>query len=207
MALSGPALSGLIQAQLASKGFTGVQLTPFSNALGNGIVTATTGILMFTTADTGTIPGTGSGSGTGVLGLNMMNISSLAFSTGQGFWSPQQNNGPGIKWQDLCDAVATAVVTHFTADATLTSTHSPVFAGTGLVTAYSGVSIPVMKAAIVAAAPPSWAAWKMPELAEAIATGVVTELLSHTPASTVTISGSPSGIPVPGAGTGSGVVT
>lgn len=207
MALSGPALSGLIQAQLASKGFTGVQLTPFSNALGNGIVNATTGILMFTTADTGTIPGTGSGSGTGVLGLNMANISSLAFTTGQGFWSSFQNNGPGIKWQDLCDAVATAVVAHFTSDATLTSTHAPVFSGTGMVVAYSGVTVPAMKAAIVAAAPGSWAAWRMPELAEAIATGVVTELLSHTPASTVTISGSPAGVPVPGAGSGSGVVT
>lgn len=206
MALSGSALSGLIQAQLASKGFTGVQLTPFCNALGNGIVTATAGILMFTTADTGTIPGTGSGSGTGVLGLNMANISSLSYSTGQGFWASFQNNGPGVKWQDLCDAVATAVVAHF-ATATLTSTHSPVFTGVGVVTAYSGVTVPAMKAAIVAAAPPSWAAWRMPELAEAIATGVVTELLSHSPASTVTISGSPSGTPVPGAGTGSGVVT
>jgi hypothetical protein len=161
---------------------------------------------MFMTADTGTIPGTGSGSGTGVLGLNMSNISSLAFTTGQGFWAAHQNNGPGVKWQDLCDAVATAVVAHF-ATATLTSVHSPVFTGVGVVTAYSGVSVPVMKAAIVAAAPGSWAAWRMPELAEAIATGVVTELLSHTPASTVTISGSPTGVPVPGAGTGSGVVT
>lgn len=206
MALSGAALSGLIQTELAGKGFTGVELTPFSNALGNGIVNATTGILMFTTTDTGTIPGTGTGSGTGVLGLNMSNISSLSFTTGQGFWSAFQNNGPGIKWQDLCDAVATAVVAHF-ATATLTSTHTPVFAGTGIVTAYSGVTVPAMKAAIVAAAPGSWAAWRMPELAEAIATGVVTELLSHTPASTVTITGSPAGVPVPGAGTGSGVVT
>lgn len=207
MALSGPTLSGLIQANLTGKGFTGVQLTAFSNALGNGIVNATTGILMFTTADVGTIPGSGSGSGTGVLGLNQVNIASLAFTTGQGFWAPDQNNGPGIKWQDLCDAVAAAVVTHFSAEATLTSTHSPVFAGTGLVVAYSGVAVPVMKAAIVAAAPGSWAAWKMPELAEAIATGVVTELLTHSPASSVTISGSPSGVPVPGAGSGSGVVT
>lgn len=207
MALSGSALSGLIQVQLAGKGFTGVQLTPFANALGNGIVTATTGVLMFTTADTGTIPGTGSGSGTGVIGLNMANISALAFTTGQGFWAANQNNGPGVKWQDLCDAVAAAVVAHFSSAATLTSTHAPVFSGVGTVVSYSGVAIPVMKAAIVAAAPPTWAAAKMPELAEAIATGVVTELLSHAPASTVTISGSPSGIPVPGAGSGSGVVT
>lgn len=207
MALSGSALSGLIQAQLAGKGFTGVQLTPFANALGNGIVNGTTGLLMFTTADVGTIPGTGSGSGTGVIGLNMANIANLAFATGQGFWAADQNNGPGIKWQDLCDAVATAVVAHFSSAATLTSTHAPVFSGVGTVVAYSGVTVPVMKAAIVAAAPGSWAAWKMPELAEAIATGVVTELLSHAPASTVTISGSPSGIPVPGAGSGSGVVT
>jgi len=207
MALSGSALSGLIQSELSGKGFTGVQLTPFCNALGNGIVDATTGILTFTTTDTGTIPGTGTGSGTGVLGLSESNISSLAYNTGQGFWASFQNNGPGIKWQDVCDAVATAVVAHFTSAATLTSTHSPVFAGTGLVTAYAGVAIPAMKATIVAAAPGSWASWRMPELAEAIATGVVTELLSHTPASAVTITGSPAGIPVPGAGTGSGVVT
>lgn len=207
MALSGSALSGLIQANLSSKGFTGTQLVPFCNALGNGIVDGTTGLLMFTTADTGTIPGTGSGTGTGVLGLSNANISSIAYTTGQGFWSSFQNNGPGIKWQDLCDAVADAVVTHFSSAATLTSTHSPVFAGTGMVTAYSGVSVPVMKGTIVAASPPSWAAHRMPELAEAIATGVVTELLSHSPASTVAISGSPSGTPVPGAGSGSGVVT
>lgn len=207
MALSGSTLSSLIQANLAGKGFTGVQLTAFSNGLGNGIVNGTTGLLLFTTADVGTIPGTGTGSGTGVLGLSQANISSLAYTTGQGFWSSFQNNGPGIKWQDLCDAVAAAVVTHFSAAATLTSTHSPVFAGTGSVVAYSGVTVPVMKGTIVAASPGSWATWRMPELAEAIATGVVTELLSHAPASTVTISGSPAGVPVPGGGSGSGVVT
>jgi hypothetical protein len=207
MALSGSALSALIQSELSAKGFTGVQLTTFSQALGNGIVNGTSGILTFVTADVGTIPGTGVGTGTGILGLSEASIASLIYSTGQGFWSSFQNNGPGIKWQDLCDAIAKATVTHFSSDALLTSAHTPVFVGVGTVVSYSGVTISGMKSTIEAATPPSWLGWRMPELAEAVSTGIVTELLSHSPASTVVISGVPSGPPVPGSGSGAGVVT
>lgn len=211
MALSGAALSALIKTELQDIGFSGVELDNFSNALGNGIVDGSSGILTFTTADVGNVPGNGVGSGTGVTGMVESSMAGVIFSTGQGFWSSFQNNGPGVKWQDLCDAVSAAVVAHFSAAATLTSTHSPVFDGVGTVTVYAGVTIPVMKAAIEAAAPASWLSHRFPELAEAVATGVVTELTTHSPADVVAISGTFTGStppgPVPGAGSGSGVVT
>lgn len=205
MALSGAVLSGLIQTNLTAKGFTGTELTNISNAIGNGIITASA-TLTFVTADLGTILGTGIGVGTppGIKGMLSTNISGDIFNTGQGFWSAQQNNGPGIKFQDFCDAVGDAVISHFSIAATLASVHTTVLSGTGTVTVYTGVTIPTMKSAIVAAAPGSWAAAKFPELAEAVATGVVNELTGHTPIDIVIIgAGTPGAVP----GIGTGIVT
>lgn len=207
MALSGSGLSSEIKTALQGIGWSGTQLTVFSDAIGQGIVLATSGVLSFNTSDSGTIPGDGIGAGVGIIGMSDSSMSSVMYSTGQGFWSSFQNNGPGVEWQNFCDVVSEAIVLHFTTNATLTSTHNPVFAGTGTVVSYSGLAIPDMTSAIVAQAPASWASARFPELAEAVATGVITEILGHAPADFVVISGSPSGAPVPGAGSGTGVVT
>lgn len=205
MPLSGSGLASEIQTALAP--YNGTQFAPFCNAIGMGIVLATSGILTFTTSDVGTVPGVGVGTGTGIAGLVTSNIQTQMYNKGQSFWSSFQNNGPGVEWSNVCAKIALAVKTHFAANATLTSTHTPVFAGVGTVLSYAGVTIPAMKAAIVAQAPGSWASARFPELAEAVATGVVLELTTHSPTDIVTITGSPIGIPVPGAGSGAGIVT
>jgi hypothetical protein len=206
MPLSGSGLTSELESAL-SQYSSGTEFNVFCSALGNGIVNACSGIIMFTTADVGTIPGIGVGAGTGITGLVAANIQSQMYNTGQGFWSPFQNNGPGVEWANICSKVASTVKAHFAANATLTSNHTPVYVGVGTVVSYTGVTISGMKAAIVAASPGSWASYRMPELAEAVATGVVTEILSHSPTDTVTITGTPIGMPSPGTGSGSGVVT
>ena len=209
MALVGSALSSAIQAALSP--WNGNQLAPFSSAIGNGIVTALSGQLTFTTADTGTTPGAGVGIGTGITGMNISNISSLIQSTGNTAWAPYQNNGPGVEWAGFCTKIANAINTYVKANATLTSTDTPVFLGTGTVLHYAGVSAAAVKSAIVAAAPSRWASTQFPNLANAVATGLMTELLGHSPTDTVTITGSFTGPtppgPIPGAGSGSGIVT
>lgn len=207
MALSGSGLSNEIESALAGIGWDGTSLTDFSSAIGNGIVNATSGILEFTTSDVGLVPGTGTGTGTGVTGMSDSSMSSDIFSTGQDFWSSLQNDGPGEEWQKFSDKISETVVNHFSTNATLTSTHSPVYSGTGTVVSYSGVAISDMTSAIIAQAPAAWTSARFPELAEAVATGVVNSLLNHSPADTVDITGSPSGTSSSGTGSGSGVVT
>jgi len=204
--MDGAALSSAIQSTL-SAGWSGTQLTNFCNAIGMGVVGALKGSLTFTTADVGTVPGTGIGSGSGIKGMNVSNISSLIYSTGNGAWASQQRDGPGVEWMNFCTKVATAINTHLMSTAILTSTHTPVFAGVGTVLAYSGVTASAVKSSIIAAAPGSWASTKFPDLANAVATGLMTELLGHSPIDTVTIVGSPTGSPSPGSGSGSGIVT
>lgn len=204
MPIVGPALSAAIQAQLAP--WNGKQLTAFCQAIGNGIVLATAGKLQFETSDVGGVAGSGVGTGKGVLGLNPKNMSSVIYAKGQEFWAPDQRDGPGVEWQGFCDKVSLAIVTYLAAEADLLSQHSPVFAGAGVVTKYSGLTPDAVAGSIVGQAPAGWAKAKMPELALAVGTGYVTELESHSPASTVTIAGSPAGPPSGGSGSGKGVV-
>ncbi len=202
--LNGATLSTAIESALS--GFTGPQKTLFCLAIGSGIVTAVSGILTFTTTENGSA-GAGTGTGTGVMGMSGATIASLIQSTGNGFWGSLQRDGPGIQWPTFCSAVGSSVVTHF-ALAHLASTNPTVCSGTGTVQAYSGVTMNAMKSAIVSAAPMSWSSHRFSELAEAVATGVVTHLLGHTSSSTVTITpniGVTPGGPLPG--TGSGIVT
>lgn len=205
MALSGSVLSNLIKSELQPE-FNGTQLDNFCNALGNGIITSVTGFLTFTTSDLGLPLGSGTGIGSGILGLSNSTISADIFSKGQTFWSAYQNDGPGKKWEDICNAVGISVKSHFSSAAILTSVHTPVLNGTGTVITYSGVTISAMKTAIVNAAPSSWSApgARFPELAEAVATGVVTELTGHIPVDIIIIGAGAAG---PTVGTGTGIVT
>ena len=181
-------------------------MKPFTLALGNGIALALSGKLQFKTKDAGVIPGSGVGTGLGITGLDDSKMSSTMFAAGQKAWSPLQNNGPGVEWKIFCDKVSLAVATHLKTNAILQSTHSPVFAGAGKVTAYSGVTGDDIKASIVAQSPAPWQKARMPELAEAVGKGVAEELTGHAPADSVVIAGSPAGTPSGGSGSGSGIV-
>lgn len=206
--MDGSVLSLAINASL-SAGWHGTQLTPFCNALGMGIVTALKGQLTFTTVDVGLVAGAGpaAGIGAGIKGMVPANIQTTMYNAGQASWSAFQRDGPGVQWMTFCMKVSTAVNLHLKTTSILTSTHAPVYLGSGTVQSYSGVTASQVQAAILAAAPPSWAAHRFSELALAVATGLMTEILGHSPTDTVTITGSPSGTPASGAGVGSGIVT
>lgn len=203
--MNGALLSVQIQAALAP--WNGKQFQPFCSALGNGICTAIIGKLKFETQDLGLVAGAGKGTGLGIKGLNPAQISQLMYSKGQDAWSSQQRDGPGVEWLLFCTKVSTAVVAHFATTAIANSIHTPVAVGTGKVTKYSGVTADDMAGEIVSAAPSDWAKARFPELAMAVATGIMTNVLGHTPVDVQVIAGSPAGIPVPGSGKGQGTIT
>lgn len=203
--MNGQQLATELMAGLAP--WNGVQLMPFCTAIGVGVVKNLTENLKFTTADVGTVPGFGMGTATGIKGLNNALMAQLMFARGQGFWAPFQNNGPGVEWLLFCQKCSLVVKTHLMANALLSSKHPAVFAGSGKVTVYSGITIEAMSADIVSSGPPAWAKERFPELATAVATGIVTEILQHSPVDSVAIAGAPAGVPVGGAGAGQGTVS
>lgn len=199
MALSVSAWSSSLQAKLAAKGFTGTKTADFALAVATGSVAQIVG-KPFATMDVGLTPGSGIGNGTGITGLSVSAISSLIFSTASGLFG---SSGP--KLQDLCDAVAEACVEQLGL-ATLTSTHTPVYLGSGTIVVGSIPIIANQMANAIQAGAPSFIGPQWPNLAQAIAVGQATGILTSGSGS-VTIVGAPTGIPVPGAGAGVGVIS
>ena len=196
--LSDSVLGALIDSNLAGFGAIGSNRTIFSNAVAAGIVMSIAG-KSFTTTDTGSVSGTGAGSGTGIVGLTSSNM----VSTALGVMISQ-----GVNASNLMTAIMNAVVSHLSSSATLTSTHTPVFSGSGTVDIGSiPVVITEMKSNIESQLTSVGAnGVNKSNLSLAIATGIVTEILAAG-TGTVTISGSPSGTPSPGSGSGSGVIS
>ena len=200
MPIAGSSFSTRLQANMAAKGFLGSHVVDFCDAIGNGTVSAVTGA-PFATVDTGSVPGVGTGAGVGLTGMIAATIAtqiqSLAVAAGMA----------GSAVPDICDCIANALVDEMGV-ATLTSTHTPVFAGTGVVTvgsvivAGSALSSSITAAGLAAGLAGS--GW--PSFADAIGNGQATGFLTAT--GSVTITGSPTGGPVvPGAGAGVGVIS
>lgn len=198
MALSAAALGALIDSNLQGFGANGSNKTSFSNAVAKGIVNSIVGA-SFATVDTGLTPGTGAGTGTGILGLSASSMKSIAL----GLMSSQGENAG-----KLMEAIMNAVVSHLSAAATLTSTHSPVYLGSGTVTVGSILVVPATMGANINSELLAIGAngTNRSNLSTAIGTGVASNILSSG-TGTVTITGSPSGTPVPGSGSGTGVIS
>lgn len=196
MSLSASALGSLIAANLTSAGALGSNKTAFANAVAAGIVMSVVG-KTFSTIDTGTIPGAGIGSGTGLTGL----ISATMITTAVGMLPTT-----GANATPLMTAIMNAVVTHMAA-ASLASTHTPVFLGSGTIVPGSiPVLAPAMASNIDSQLTSAGANGSNKTiLANAIAAGVAIGFLTAT--GSVVITGAPTGIPVPGAGTGTGVIS
>lgn len=202
MALSGSGWSAALYASLSGKGFVGSRLMDFTDAVGIGSVNHVVG-KPFATTDTGTVPGNGVGSGTGVTGLSSAAISSAVFSLAVGFFGQA-----GSRLQDICDSIGDTCVAQM-ALATLTSTHTPVFAGTGVINVGSIGVVPSGWSGSVNSegAGNGFIGSQWPNFATAIGQGQASQVLA-TGTGTVTITGSPtSPTPVPGSGSGSGVIT
>ncbi len=201
MSLSAGTLGSLIDANLAGFGASGSNRTIFANKVAAGIVMSIVG-KPFATSDTGLVPGVGAGSGTGITGLSSSAMSSVAVAT---------LISTGANAQKLMDAIMNATVSHL-GSATLTSTHSPVFLGTGTVTVGSiVVVIPEMASNIQTQLSGAGAnGANLANLCLAIATGVCTGILSSG-TGTVTITGTFTGStppgPLPGSGSGVGVIS
>jgi hypothetical protein len=202
MPIIGPAWSSDLLGRLSAKGFSGSYLSVVTTAVGQGSQLAVVG-KPFSTTDIGTIPGVGVGTGVGVTGLSASTISSEIFSNCVSTFGQS-----GAKLQDFCDAMAASCVAQM-ALATLTSAHTPVFAGVGTVVVGSIGVVPAGWGSSIAGLGSAaglvgsqWNNW-----ANAIGKGHA-DGVKNTGTGTVTIVGSPtSPTPVPGAGTGTGTIS
>jgi len=201
MALSGASWSSTLESNLSSLGFTGNRLKDFTDAVGFGTVNYLVG-KGFTTNDTGLVAGAGVGVGVGVVGFSVGNLSSLIFSKAVSYFGTQGN-----KLSDLCDALESTFINELS-NASLDSTHSPVFSGTGTIIIGS---ILVDGNALSSSIESSGSGFgllgnKWPEFAKAIGEGQAETILSEG-TGTVAISGGGSSPPSGGSGTGTGVIS
>lgn len=198
--VNGVQWSNTLFSGLSSYGFTGSQLRNFTDAVGNGSALSVIG-KPFTTLDTGTIPGVGSGTGVGITGFTGGQVSSLIFSLATGF------GFLGSKLMDICDACGQAESTSL-ALATLTSVDSPVYLGTGVIVLGSILVIGPAWAAEIQSlgTAENFIGSKWPDFSSAIGNGQALPV-QLTGTGTLVITGSPTGLPIPGSGSGVGTIS
>lgn len=201
MPLIGSAWSTELFSELTSKGFVGTELNNFTDAIGNGSVNHVVG-QTFTTTDAGSVSGSGSGVGVGVTGLDPVYISNQIFS-----YSVASFGQSGTKLKDVCDALANTCKSQMEI-ATLTSVHSPVFAGVGNIDigSISVVGLDWGSEIESQGSSSGFVGVKWSDWAESIGVGQADGVILNG-TGIVSISGSPSGPPSPGGGTGSGVIS
>lgn len=178
----------------------GSRLHDFTDAVGPGSATHVIG-KPFTTLDVGTVPGNGVGTGVGIIGFAPSQIASLIFSFCQsaGFL--------GSKLQDVCDACGQAASAEL-ALASLSSIDAPVFLGVGnIVPGSIGVDGSAWGSSIQSiGSGENFVGSKWPDFAQALGKGHALPVQS-TGTGILAITGSPSGVPVPGSGSGTGVIS
>lgn len=197
MALSASTLAGLIDSNLVGFGATGSNKTIFCSAVAAGIVMSIVG-KTFTTTDVGFVAGPGTGVGASLVGMtsgNMVSVAIAALPT------------TGVNANNLMQAIMIAVVVHLQT-AQFTSTHGPVYLGTGTIVVGSiTVSTSEMAGNIDSQLGLAGAAGSnRTVLSNAIASGIVTEILASATGQVI-ISGTTMGTPNAGTGTGSGVIS
>jgi hypothetical protein len=197
MALSASVLGSLIDSNLASAGAHGINRTKFCDAVAKGIVESIVG-QSFVTADVGVVTGAGTGIGTGVTSLDSSAMTTTALAT---------MSRQGINAFKLMNAIMTAVVSHLSSAASLSSIDAPVFTGTGTIVIGSwSITESLMESNIIAELDAVGAhGVNAPNLSKAIATGIVTNILADG-TGTLVITGS-GGTPSPGTGSGTGTIT
>jgi hypothetical protein len=196
----GAHMTGTIIGTMTAAGLIGTSVPSFAMAIGDGSITPIIGAA-FTTTDIGTVPGAGVGTGLGLTGPVDSLISQAIFA---GLVSKFGSAGDSLL--DITDSVAGAFVAEL-ALATLTSTHTPVFAGSGTIVVGS-ISVPASAIADMIEANgvangflgDSW-----PDIAEVVGQEFSSGLALAT--GSVVIAGAPTGTPAPGAGTGSGSIS
>lgn len=201
MPIIGSAWSTELYGELTANGFIGSELTNFTDAIGIGSANHVVG-QTFTTTDIGSIPGSGAGVGVGITGVDPVYISDQIFS-----YSVASFGQSGSKLKDVCDALGNTCKNQMEL-ATLTSTHSPVFTGVGNIDigSISVVGLDWGSEIESQGSGSGFIGTKWPDWAEAIGVGQAEGVILDG-TGVVNISGSPSGTPSPGGGTGTGVIS
>jgi hypothetical protein len=199
MALDASQLADMIDQQLVAQGANGDNKKKFCKAIATGIVKSVKG-KTFVTLDVGTIPGIGQGTGIGIMGLMPDQMAKVAMAAG-----PTMLGANALK---LMTAIMNATQQHFAMSASLSSTDTPVFLGSGVMVLGSiQVTPDEMSSNIKQALDDAGAKGKNREpLAKAVAAGVSFGLLTMGTGSLVIV-GAPTGIPVGGGGPGQGTVS
>jgi len=194
MALSASTLGSLISANLTSDGAIGIKRDTFSLALAEGIIEHIVG-KAFVTADVGSGTG-GIGLGTGITGLSAANMATTAL----GLMTTQGPKAPTFMLQ-----IMTAVVSHLSSNATLTTVNPSVGVGVGTVVVGSiAVNASALASSIQSKLVADGAQGSMlGNISLAIATGIATEIITAG-TGTVVISGIAN---LPSAGSGTGVIS
>jgi hypothetical protein len=196
-------MTATVISALSAKGFVGTGLPSFAAAIGTGSVLSLVG-KTFSTSDMGSTASAGVGVGIGLTGVSSATIKGAMMleALSKGFT-------PTTQQSDVFEAVGDALVTEL-AIASLTSTHTPVYVGTGtidvgsiMVTASEwGGNIESTGAGL------GMSGDKWPDFAAVLGKGCVAGMA--TAAGNVVITGVPPGTPVPPSGgidgVGSGVI-
>lgn len=200
MAMSGANFSSTMQALFLSLvGSIGSATPDLTDAVGTGGIDNSLIGGTFATVDTGTVPGSGVGVGTGLTNITDSGVSGLVFTELAAAFG-----GGGPNLSDLCDAAGGAFAAEV-ALATLNSIHSPVFSGTGIITGGVIPVAPMAPAIEVEGIANGLLGEKWGDVANAIGGAFTTALLSAS--GEVTITGSSSGETSGGVGTGTGTVS
>jgi hypothetical protein len=198
MGLSGSRFSNSLYATLMGMGFVGSRLHEFTDAVGIGSDNHVSG-KAFETNDNGEVSGSGMGMGTGLTGIVSTTVGTAIFAlaTGSGF--------VGAKLFDTCEAIGTDLVIEM-GFASLASTDSPVYEGTGLIIPGSiAVTESGWNSEIYSqGTSEGFMGSRWSDYSNAIAGGCVTGFLTATGMLTITGSGSGSGT---GTGTGMGHIS
>jgi len=185
MPLLVPTFTVALTAQLTGMGYLGPMLPVFTLAVSTGIVTTSIGL----TGQVTTPVLVGVSAGVGIIGISSSNIATTIVDTGKTLFGTDG----GSELRNFADAIGSVTVSQF-ALATLASDTN----GSATFSSFSG-AIDSMRDAIVAAAPgftgPQWE-----NFAEAIATGVCTEIGA---AGTGVLAGAAA----PGAGSGTVIIS
>lgn len=198
--ITGTAWDNDLYARFVSIGFKGSYLHKFTGVIGNGSAAEVVG-KTFTTTDVGTVPGAGTGAGVGIVGISAATISNTIYSLAVSYFGQA-----GARLKDTCDQIADSCVAQM-ALATLSSTHTPVYLGTGTIVVGSITVDPGGWSSLITSQGVSngFKGSQWPNLAEAVGTGQAMGVLSSgTGIVTITGSGGP---PVGGSGNGFGVMS
>ena len=188
-------MANSIKSLLISSGFVGERLDDFCLMIGQGSVASLVG-LSFQTIDTGLTPGAGVGTGTGILGV----LEPIVFAN----IMSNMSSYSGEKLSIVVNAISHGLVTELS-NATLTSTHTPVHTGTGIIVLGSIMPIGSVwgNNIFLQGTSLGFTGEELYNFSHAIGSGCAMSFTTAT--GQVTIGGS--GGNVPGSGTGVGVIS